>query len=159
MGILLITPEKCSNCHSCELACSFIHEGEFNPARSRVTVLTWERQAHSVPVMCLQCEEAGCMAVCPAQAITEDGASGARLVNELKCIKCRMCIDICPFGSNSYDEKSRKILKCDLCDGDPQCVKVCPSGALVYGERSTVNVARRLQAAGKLKAIVWEARR
>jgi Fe-S-cluster-containing hydrogenase component 2 len=109
--------------------------------------------------MCLQCEEAGCMAICPAKAITEDGGSGARLVNELICIKCRMCISICPFGSNSYDEKGRKILKCDLCDGDPQCVKVCPSGALVYGERSTVNITRRLQAAGKLKAIVQRASR
>jgi Fe-S-cluster-containing hydrogenase component 2 len=154
MGVLLITPEKCTNCRSCELACSFIHEEEFNPARSRVTVLTWGREAHSVAVMCLQCEEAGCMAICPARAITEDKASGARLVNPTKCVKCRMCIHICPFGSTSYDAKGHKILKCDLCEGDPQCAKVCPSGAIVYGERSTVNVAKRQQAAGKLKAIV-----
>ncbi len=69
-----------------------------------------------------------------------------------------MCISICPFGSNSYDQKGRKILKCDLCEGDPECVKVCPSGALVYGERSTVNVTKRLEAAGKLKAILQRAK-
>jgi Fe-S-cluster-containing hydrogenase component 2 len=159
VGILLITPEKCSNCRSCELVCSLTHEGEFNPARARVTVLAWESEGHSVPTMCLQCEEAGCMAICPARAISEDGSSGARLVNELTCVKCRMCIQICPFGSNSYDEKGHKILKCDLCGGEPQCAKFCPSGALVYGERSTVNVARRLQTAARLKTMVQKARR
>jgi len=40
-----------------------------------------------------------------------------------------------------------------LCGGDPQCAKVCPSGAITYGERSTINVAKRQQAAMKLKAI------
>jgi len=93
------------------------------------------------------------MAICPQQAITEDPATGARVVNASKCIKCRMCIQICPFGGTFYDAKGRKILKCDLCGGDPQCAKVCPSGAIAYGERSTINVAKRQQAAMKLKAI------
>jgi anaerobic carbon-monoxide dehydrogenase iron sulfur subunit len=101
----------------------------------------------------MQCEEAGCMAICPAHAITEDPATGARLVNASKCIKCRMCIQICPFGGTFYDSKGHKILKCDLCSGDPQCANVCPSGALIYGERNTVNAAKRQQAAIKLKAI------
>jgi hypothetical protein len=29
MGVLVITPENCTNCHSCELACSLFHEEEF----------------------------------------------------------------------------------------------------------------------------------
>ena len=49
MGILVIAPEKCSNCRSCELVCSLVHEGEFNPARSRVRVTTWERDAAPFP--------------------------------------------------------------------------------------------------------------
>jgi Fe-S-cluster-containing hydrogenase component 2 len=154
MGVLLITPEKCTDCRACELACSLSHEEEFNPARSRVAVLAWDRGAHTVPIMCLQCEEAGCMAICPAKAITEDRTSGARLVNGSKCITCRMCVHICPFGSTYYDVKGRKILKCDLCSGDPVCAKVCTSGAIVYGERSTANIDKRQQAARKLKAIV-----
>jgi carbon-monoxide dehydrogenase iron sulfur subunit len=102
----------------------------------------------------MQCEEAGCMAICPARAITEDPDTGARLVNTSKCIKCQMCVEICPFGGTWFDVKGHKILKCDLCGGDPQCANVCPSGAIVYGERSTVNAAKRQQAAIKLKAIV-----
>ena len=100
MGVLIIAPENCTNCHSCELACSLFHEEEFNPARARVEVKTWDENTHSAAVMCMQCEEAGCMAICPAGAITEDKATGARLVNQSKCIKCRMCIQICPFGGN-----------------------------------------------------------
>ncbi len=153
MGVLVISPENCTNCHSCELACSLFHEEEFNPVRARLEVLSWDGDTHSAAVMCVQCEEAGCMAVCPVQAISEDPATGARLVNISKCIKCRMCIEICPFGGSRYDVKGRKILKCDLCGGDPQCAKVCPSGAIVYGERSTANAAKRQQAAIKLKAI------
>jgi Fe-S-cluster-containing hydrogenase component 2 len=106
----------------------------------------------------MQCEEAACMAICPAKAISEDKSTGARLVNESKCIKCKMCIQICPFGGNFFDARGRKILKCDLCGGDPKCASLCPSGAIVYGERSTANVAKRLQAAAKLKAIARGAR-
>lgn len=134
------------------------HEEEFNPARARLEVRTWDGDSHSAAVMCMQCEEAGCISICPAGAITEDRSTGARLINMSKCIKCRMCIQICPFGGNFYDVKGRKILKCDLCGGDPQCARVCPSGAIQYGERNTMNVAKRLQAAAKLKAIVRRAK-
>jgi len=159
MGVLLISPEHCTSCHSCELACSLFHEEEFNPARARVQVRDWDQNTHSVPVLCLQCEEAGCMAICPASAITEDASSGARLVNETKCVKCKMCIANCPFGANAYDLRGRKILKCDLCGGSPQCAAVCPSGAIQYGEKNSMNVAKRQQAAAKLKLIVRGARR
>jgi carbon-monoxide dehydrogenase iron sulfur subunit len=159
MGVLLITPENCTNCHSCELACSLFHEEEFNPSRARTEVRAWEGGSLSASIMCLQCEEAGCMAICPAKAISEDKASGARLVNDLKCIKCKMCTQICPFGCTYYDAKGRRILKCDLCGGDPQCARICPSGAIVYGERSTINVTKRKQAASKLKVIARGARK
>ena len=159
MGVLMIAPENCTNCHSCELACSLFHEEEFNPSRARVEVRNWDDNTHSASVMCLQCEEAGCMVICPATAITEDQLTGARLVNESKCIKCTMCVQICPFGANAYDARGRKILKCDLCGGDPQCAKVCPSGAIVYGERNTINVTKRRQAAAKLKLIARGARK
>ncbi len=159
MGVLMIAPEHCTNCHSCELACSLFHEEEFNPARSRLEVRTWDENTHSAAVMCMQCEEAACMAICPAGAISEDKETGARLVNSSKCIKCRMCIQICPFGGSFYDTRGHKILKCDLCSGEPQCAQVCPSGAIMYGERSTVNVAKRRLAALKLKAIAPGARR
>jgi len=154
MGVLLITPERCTSCQACELACSFAHEEEFNPERARLSVMFWDHEAHSVPVMCLQCEEAACLAACPAQAISEDARTGARLVNHTRCIQCQTCMNVCPFGCTWYDTQGRKILKCDLCDGDPECAKVCPSGAITSVDRTSVNVSRRKQAASKLKAIM-----
>ncbi len=35
---LLIDPVKCTSCLQCEMACSFEHEGAFNPAKSRIKV-------------------------------------------------------------------------------------------------------------------------
>jgi Fe-S-cluster-containing hydrogenase component 2 len=137
------------------MACSFEHEEEFNPARSRVSVMSWDHESRTVPVMCLQCEEAACMAACPAKAITEDPKTGARLVNNTKCIQCQMCINVCLFGCTSFDTQGRKIIKCDLCGGDPQCAKVCPSGAITSVDRGLANVSRRKKAALKLKSMIF----
>ncbi|MDR3763708.1 MAG: 4Fe-4S dicluster domain-containing protein [Acidobacteriota bacterium] len=154
MGVLLITPEKCTNCEACELACSFAHEEEFNPSRSRVHVLAWEQDTHSSPVVCLQCEDAACMVACPAKAITQDPATGARVISFTSCIQCRMCMQVCPFGCTTYDTIGKKLLKCDLCGGDPQCAKVCPSGAITDVDRTAANTTRRVQAAERLRVML-----
>jgi Fe-S-cluster-containing hydrogenase component 2 len=152
--ILMISPEKCTGCRSCELACSFKHEQEFNPARSRVTNLTWEKEGFSTPMMCMQCDNAACVKVCPMGAITRDEVTGAMLVNDVKCIRCKMCVHACPFGNAMYDSQSRKINKCDLCGGDPECAKNCPSGAITYREASTANISKKKAIAAKFKEII-----
>ncbi|MDE8721989.1 hypothetical protein PZH44_13925, partial [Alistipes putredinis] len=62
---LLIKPEKCLGCRTCELVCSFGHNGAFNPRFANVSVMAYEEAAISVPMMCMQCEEPCCMEVCP----------------------------------------------------------------------------------------------
>ena len=54
---LLIKPEKCLGCRTCELVCSFGHNGAFNPRFANVSVMAYEEAAISVPMMCMQCEE------------------------------------------------------------------------------------------------------
>ena len=39
---LLIDPDKCTSCLQCEMACSFEHEGTFNPAKSRIKIFEFE---------------------------------------------------------------------------------------------------------------------
>jgi len=34
--IIMIQPEKCSGCISCQLACSFVNTKSFNPNKSRI---------------------------------------------------------------------------------------------------------------------------
>jgi len=130
---LVIKPEKCVGCRTCELMCSFEHNEQFNPQLSAVTVIAYDEAAVAVPVMCLQCEEACCLKVCPVNAISRDG-QGAAVMNPSKCIVCKMCMHACPLGNISFSPVTRKVFKCDLCGGEPKCAQFCPSGALLYLE-------------------------
>jgi len=153
--ILTISPEKCLNCRSCELICSFNKTGGFNPKESAVNVLFFEEAAISVPVMCMQCEDAACMRVCPVGAIHRD-ENGAVLPDPKKCIGCKMCISACPMGNITFSTFQRKIVKCNLCGGDPKCAKICPSGAIQYVEGTTVNLQKKRVLADKFKDLFAE---
>lgn len=154
--VLMVKPEKCTGCRTCELTCSFIHNGDFSPARSRITVFSFEKEGFSAPVVCQQCSVAACMEVCPVGAITRSEELGAMLVNDEKCLRCKMCTIACPFGATFFDHVSDKILKCDLCSGDPGCVKFCPSGALAYEESTVANLKKRKDFASKFKNFLEE---
>ncbi|MCL1849770.1 MAG: 4Fe-4S dicluster domain-containing protein [Clostridiales bacterium] len=128
---LMVKPEKCVSCRTCELMCSFGHTKVFNPRLSAVTVIGYEEAMTSVPVMCMQCEEACCIKVCPVGAISMD-ENGAAVMNSDKCIVCKMCMSACPLGNIQFSPVSKKVFKCDLCGGDPKCAAFCPSGAITY---------------------------
>jgi Fe-S-cluster-containing hydrogenase component 2 len=149
--ILMINPDKCSSCKTCELACSFYHEQEFNPAKSRIHALTWERFGVGIPIMCMHCDEALCMEVCVVDAIYYDESTNAVLVDHDRCLGCKLCVSACPFGNITYNTDSKKIIKCDACGGDPQCVKMCPSEAIDYIEDNSVNLSKKKIAAEKFK--------
>jgi len=138
---------KCTGCRVCEAVCSLVKEGEFNPVKARGKVVRTVENSilYSVRVTCLQCEEPNCMAVCPTGAITvNDG--GVKIVNEEKCIGCKMCEMACPVGAIAVNAEKGVSLKCDLCDGleEPQCVKYCYTEALQYlpDERVGITLAR-----------------
>ena len=152
---LVVDPKKCKACRSCELACSFGHNGEFNPRLSCVTIFHYEQQCISVPVTCLQCDEAACAAVCPTGALKR-AADGVVLHDPAKCIVCKQCVGACPLGNISYSPLKQKVFKCDLCDGDPMCVKFCPTGAITMVDAADVPDKKQL-AADKLMALFEEA--
>lgn len=150
--MLLISPEKCTGCRTCELACSSIKEDRFAPSLSRVSVYTWEREGISVPMMCVQCEDAFCLKACPTGSIKRDPDTGAMLVSNTTCIRCKICVQACPFGGTAFDAEGSRILKCDLCGGEPECVKLCPSQALQFVDVSRANTEKRRAYAARLKA-------
>jgi carbon-monoxide dehydrogenase iron sulfur subunit len=55
------------------------------------------------------------------------------------------CIAVCPKD---------RVIKCDLCDGDPQCVKFCFPGALEFVDASAVNLRKKREAAAKLAELM-----
>ncbi len=129
---LLIDPEKCTSCLQCEMACSFEHEGIFNPAQSRIKVFEFGHGVRAVPYTCTQCQEAWCLHACPVEAITVNPSTGAKEVDTQTCVGCKVCTIACPYGTVNYDDASGKVSKCDLCGGDPQCAAACPTGAITY---------------------------
>jgi len=135
MKQLVIRPSLCTNCHICELACSFKHSSEFSLAYSRVRTIYHPEDELTVPEICLQCIDAACMAACPTGALYLDEDLSCVRVNYAKCIGCMSCVAGCPFGNMLYDKnKPGHVFKCDLCEGDPVCVRFCPTGALLYIE-------------------------
>ena len=150
--ILMIHPDKCTGCRNCELACAFVHEGQFRLAATRVHAYTWERVGISVPMLCQQCDEAACVKVCPTGAMHRSNAL-ANLVDwdERVCIRCKMCTVACPFGNARYDAASSAIFKCDTCQGAPECVTFCPNAALEYVDDTQQVRSRKKAYAAKFK--------
>ncbi len=125
--IILADPGKCTGCRVCELACSFKHEGVFQPSLSRIRVVKIEERGVHNPISCLDCSRMLCMEACPT------GACQPFKVDKAICIGCRECVAACPFGAMDYHPIERVAFKCDLCSGDPECVKYCIPGALTFG--------------------------
>jgi len=132
--ILHIIPDKCTGCMQCELACSWVQTGTFQPARSVIRVNIFDELASYSPYTCFQCHEAWCMTACPVNAIAINPVTGAKVVLDDVCVGCALCTIACPFGTVFYNPDTHKAFKCNLCDGDPACAKACPTGAIEWAE-------------------------
>jgi len=148
--VLQIDFEKCTGCRLCELVCSVFHDGVSNAARSRIKVIKWESEGVYIPMACQQCQDAPCMIICPTNAIFRDEELNRVMVNQDKCIGCRSCVAVCPFGAMNFNVIDRKVFKCDFCDGDPQCVRFCEVKAVEYIEADRVSISKTRTAAEKI---------
>jgi len=152
--MLIVDYSKCTGCRLCEIVCSIKKSGAVNPTRARITVIKWEPICVETPMLCQQCESAPCIAVCPVKALARDEEIGRVTIDYDLCIGCKFCVAACPFGAMGVDPVARKVIKCDLCDGDPTCVKFCETKALQYVDASTVNITKMREAAGKLSELL-----
>lgn len=139
---LYLDAEKCTGCLQCEIACSYTHEGAFNPSKSSIKIFTLHDEGRFVPYTCTQCAEAWCMAACPVDAISIDFSTGAKVVSMPDCVGCKVCTIACPFGTINYNSNTGKVTKCDLCGGAPECVTACPTGAITYVDADATGHAK-----------------
>jgi carbon-monoxide dehydrogenase iron sulfur subunit len=156
--ILFIDPEKCTGCRLCETACSISHEKVCNPTLSRIHVAKWETAGLYIPVVCVQCESPICEQVCPVKAIKRDEKTGAVVINYDVCVGCRLCALYCPFAGAQIDAKKGRVLKCDLCDGEPVCVKFCDPQALQYVKANAANMMKQRTAAERFSELMKKLR-
>lgn len=152
--IIVVEPSKCTGCRLCEVVCSAAKHGAVNPIRARIAVVKWESICLETPMLCQQCESAPCMAICPVKALTLDDQLTRVNIDYERCIGCRFCVAVCPFGAMAIDAADRKVVKCDLCDGEPMCVKFCETKALQYVDASLVNRTKMRLAAERLSSLV-----
>jgi Fe-S-cluster-containing dehydrogenase component len=163
---LVIDLDTCVGCHACALACKHWNDiGAFGPladedAYGNQPSGTWFNRVHSYdveppagnaytlhfPRSCLHCENAACVTVCPTGASYKRAEDGIVLVDEAKCIGCKLCAWACPYGAREFDTAARVIKKCTLCvdriynealpawDREPACVQACPTRARHFGD-------------------------
>ncbi|MGC8987872.1 4Fe-4S dicluster domain-containing protein [Infirmifilum sp.] len=142
---ILVKPELCTGCKSCELACAVEHSKtksiytapfEDPKPMPRITVLPVD--GLTVPTRCVHCAQPPCMDACPFDAINIS-PEGFVLIDEGKCKGCMVCARACPFGAITLYRPKRIAVKCDFCyervraGKEPACVEACPTGALRYG--------------------------
>jgi len=150
MKVLKLTPERCTGCLRCEIACSYMQTATYQPAKSVIRVSPFEGHTSYAPYTCTQCDEAWCLHACPVEAIKVDGATGAKIVLEDVCVGCKVCTIACPFGTINYVQDTGKVQKCDLCAGDPACAAACPTGAITYVDADWTGLERMKQWAAKV---------
>jgi len=148
--ILVIDWEKCNGCRLCEVVCSVKHEGKADPLLSRINIAEWETKGINVPIVCHQCEDAPCVSACPTNARFREEDPGRVIVNYDRCIVCRTCMVACPFGAINFDPYDKKVISCDLCDGEPLCALFCEPGAIKYVEVTAANEESQRKAAEKM---------
>jgi Fe-S-cluster-containing dehydrogenase component len=107
----------------------------------------------AVPLQCRHCEDAPCIAVCPTAAIQRTEADGPVLIDAERCIGCKYCMAVCPFGVIALSNDGKVVVKCDLCfertkaGREPACVEACPTKALkLVNEKELTEGKRRLAA-------------
>ena len=74
---LIIDPNKCTGCRSCESYCALKHEGFCSPSKGRIHIVKWEQEGIFVPINCMRCEEPACELACPRQATFRNFDTGA----------------------------------------------------------------------------------
>lgn len=154
MYLLVVDPDKCNGCRSCESLCALKHEGVNNPVLSRIRVISWELDRFNIPSVCQQCEKPVCRDVCPTDAFRKDPKTGIYIADEEVCIGCRLCELACPFGAITISPKTGTAMKCDLCGGEPLCAKYCGMEAIKYVRYDKIGITRKREGLRKLSELL-----
>lgn len=164
---LVIDLDTCVGCHACATSCKEWNAGGIagpltdEQPYGKDPVGVWFNRVHSYevepapaqpamtlhfPRSCLHCETPACVTVCPTGASYKRAEDGIVLVDEDKCIGCKLCSWACPYGAREYSPVEGVMKKCTLCvdriynthldeqERVPACVQACPTKARHFGD-------------------------
>jgi molybdopterin-containing oxidoreductase family iron-sulfur binding subunit len=165
---MIIDLRYCDGCQSvgkppqCTTACI---EGHFAPEPMQ-WIEVFEAPLHGggtqfIPAPCQQCQNPPCTNVCPVGA-TFATPEGSILIDQNRCIGCRICMAACPYDRRFFNwgdapippeamlahydiehqtpAKRGTVMKCDFCPDMaragtlPYCAQGCPNKAIYYGD-------------------------
>jgi len=87
--VLIVDGEKCTGCRVCELICSVVSSGEYNPQKSYIRVLRNIELDVSIPVIEAKCDFCGkCTEWCFQKAIKFVDWEEAALIRKEAKIGC-----------------------------------------------------------------------
>ncbi|GAX89956.1 4Fe-4S ferredoxin [Effusibacillus lacus] len=162
MGMLIDT-STCHGCKACQVACkewnglpmeqeigltgiSYDNTGHLSDTNWRhvkfVELFSEDRSDSRwlfLSDSCKHCQLAGCMEVCPTNAIIRTEFDTV-YIDQDTCIGCRYCITGCPFGVIEISHISGTAQKCTLCydrlqvGQQPACAQACPTDCIQFGE-------------------------
>ena len=140
----------CIDCKRCEVACRTFHSKSRDAVRAyrleggdpKNRIWVEGTLTASLALNCRHCAEPTCVKGCISGAMQKDPVTGVVTSDPQRCVGCRTCAALCPFGAVRIQAVAgREIaIKCDLCgeqpgdSGSPSCVAICPNRALVYVE-------------------------
>jgi anaerobic dimethyl sulfoxide reductase subunit B (iron-sulfur subunit) len=143
----------CTACKACQVACQDKNDLPANITWRRVYQYgggSWTPQpngvmapngifAYGLSTACMHCQDAKCVEVCPAGAMTKRD-DGVVLIDQDNCIGCRYCEWACPYGAPQFREDLGVMSKCTACQDllaqgqKPACVDACVMRALDFGD-------------------------
>lgn len=163
MPEIFVDPRRCMACRTCEIACGINRDsisktvaGAFKEeVRPTPRVVVQGNQTLAMPVQCRHCAEAPCLDTCPSGALYR-GEDNKVLFDDTRCIGCRMCAAVCPFGAIKPSSLGKVAIKCDACHGmeRPFCVEACPTGALAYLDPAGLREAQRRKVGDIVEALI-----
>jgi anaerobic dimethyl sulfoxide reductase subunit B (iron-sulfur subunit) len=134
---------KCINCKTCEIACKDFNDSAVGRRIRKVRIFEGGEFptvfAYNISMSCNHCEEPLCVTHCPAGAYEKRAKDGIVVHDPERCIGCRYCIWVCPYGAPQYDSEEGRVRKCNFCvdqidkGNSPVCVTSCPMRAIEFG--------------------------
>ena len=166
--IIVVDQERCLGCKTCVIECAMAHSNARNLAEAisaesgepapQPRVHVEPLGAFGMPLQCRHCEDAPCITVCPTEAIHRYSETGPVVLDQDRCIGCKFCLLVCPFGVIDVSRDGKAMIKCDLCierteaGEEPACVAGCPTKALQFRDVEDYLRERRRRAAENIDA-------